>query len=49
MDLVRAGLLSLNSPKAVWEVTAAGQKELEANNLEATWAKVMAAKQARER
>jgi hypothetical protein len=43
--LAAAGFLSASSPRGTWEITPAGLKELEVGNLEATWAKVLAAKQ----
>ena len=46
MNLVRAGFVAPDSRKGVWEITPAGLRELEANDLDATWAKVLAAKQA---
>ena len=49
MDLVRAGYLAPSRRKGVWEITPAGLRELEANDLDATWAKVMAAARRRER
>ncbi|MGQ9729940.1 MAG: winged helix-turn-helix domain-containing protein [Candidatus Zipacnadales bacterium] len=42
--LVNAGLLSPNSPRGIWEITPAGESELAANDLQATWEKVTTSK-----
>jgi len=49
MNLVRAGFVTPDSRKGVWEITDAGLRELQASDLDATWAKVLAAKQASRR
>lgn len=42
--LVRAGLLSPNSPRGVWEITPQGLAHLDKGDLDSTWDLLMAAK-----
>lgn len=44
--LVMAGLLNGNAPRGLWEIMPDGLSELEANDLDTTWAKVTAAQRA---